>query len=253
MVVAFATLRGGLVAGSTTVGVGLAIIIVLAAISGLPSIGVLALFCWTPTAVAAEVLRRTSSLAAAIVVIAVSALVVVLTLVALQGPMDVFWQTSADQLKLIWASGGELSQFPMSKLEDQQVVAILQAGAGFSVLTLCTAGLFFGRSGQAKMVNPNGFQREFHALYFGKQVGIILLALVVLGFFVGGALGLAMITIGLFPLLLQGLAVIHALVKERSLGLGWLFGVYLLMFVQPVVILISGLGLIDNLRRLPRH
>jgi len=254
MVVAFATLRGGSIAGTTALGIGLVLIILVASFTGLPSVelAVLALLCWVPTAVSAEVLRRTSSLPAAIFVIAGSALAIVAVLSALHEPMHEFWQLAVDRMKAVWTSGDALS--PMTELKSEQLVSLLQVGAGISVLSVCTAGLFFGRSGQAKLFNPGGFQREFHAFYIGKQVGIFLVVLVLMGFFVGGALGLGMITVGLFPLLLQGLAVIHALVKERSLGSGWLAGVYLLLlFVQPVVILISGFGLIDNLRRLPRH
>lgn len=255
MVMAFATLRGGSLAGTTACGVGLALTIALMAFMGLPlSFAVLAMLCWVPTAVCAEVLRKTSNLPAAVALAALLALAVVIILLALQGPMETFWQTAVERLKTVWTSGAELSESPMAELKDAHLVAVLQAGAGVSVLVFCTAGLFLGRSGQAKLLNPGGFQREFHALYFGMQVGIFFLALVLIGFFVGGALGMAMTTVGLFPLLLQGLAIIHALVKERSLGYGWIVGVYLLLLlVQPVMVLISGLGLIDNIRRLPRH
>ncbi len=259
MVVGFATLRGGPQAAITTIGIGVVAALMVVALAGLSasSVGVLAPGLWIPTALACEVLRRTSNLPAAIGSVLVFSLVTVLTLLVLKAPMEGFWTMAVERLKILAAPPAEFSSEEpsgMGSLTEAQLVSLLQAGAGITVLVFATAGLFLARSGQARLFNPGGFQREFHALYFGKQVGILCLALLLIGIFSGGALGIAVATLALIPLLLQGLAVIHALVKTRSLGIGWLIGVYLmLMFVQPVTLLVGAIGFIDNIRRLPRQ
>lgn len=259
MVVAFTTLRGGPAAAFSTMGAGLLVVAVLMALVGLPiSLTLLAFVCWIPAAISAEVLRSTTSLAAAVGIIALLALSAVLALLALQSPMEAFWQAALDQFKSLFntllESGGESLSAPMAELKDELLLALLQSGAGISLLIFCTAGLFLARSGQAKLFNPGGFQKEFHSLYFGKQVGIFCVGLIGVGFLVGGALGITLTIVALYPLLLQGLAIIHALVKQRSLGVGWLVALYfLLVYLQPLMILISVFGFIDNIRRLPRH
>lgn len=255
MVVAFATLRGGLTAAVTTVGLGIAGVSLVIGLSGLPvvlSVGVLALLCWAPTSAGAEVLRRTSSLEASICFISILGLLTVVLLMALQAPMSGFWAGATEQLKLATEADSPLS--PMGAFSDEQLVSLLHAGAGVTVIVFAASGLFLGRSGQAKLLNPGGFQREFHALYFGKYIAIGCLVLMFAGFFTGGALGITLATIASFPLLLQGLAVVHALVKERSLGVGWLVVLYsLLIVLQPATLLVGGVGFIDNVRRLPRR
>jgi len=258
MVVGFATLRGGPNAATTTIGIGVVVALVVVALAGMPvtSIGLLAPMVWLPTAIASEILRRTASLPIAIGSVLVISLITVVSLLALQAPMDGFWTTAVERLKVLTTppEGVSSESTGMGAFSTTQLVALLQAGAGITVLVFATAGLFLARSGQAKLFNPGGFQREFHALYFGKQVGIICLVLLLMGILAGGALGIALATLALMPLLFQGLAVIHALVKTRSLGVGWLVGVYvMLMFVQPVTLLVGAIGFIDNIRRLPRQ
>ncbi len=256
MVVAFATLRGGPIPASTVIGLGLVVTFVVLGLAGLPvvSLAMLVPLCWLPTAIAAEVLRRTSNLPAAVGVIALCSFATVLVLLALQGPMDGFWQLAAERLKAVMPPVVDGENTADLQFSNAQLITLLIAGGAVTVLVLATAGLFLGRSGQARLFNPGGFQREFHALYFGKQVGLFCLALLLIGFFIGGALGISLSTIALFPLLLQGLAVMHSLVKGRALGAGWLVGLYLLlMFVQPVTLLVGGIGLLDNLKRLPRQ
>lgn len=258
MVVGFSTLRGGPSAATTTVGIGVVVALVIVALAGMPvtTIGLLAPMVWLPTVIASEVLRRTANLPAAIGCVLVISLITVVALLALQAPMEGFWSTAVERLQVLTAPPEEFSteSSGMGAFSETQLVALLQAGAGITVLVFATAGLFLARSGQAKLFNPGGFQREFHALYFGKQVGLICLALLLIGIFAGGALGIALATLALMPLLFQGLAVVHALVKTRSLGIGWLVGVYvMLMFVQPATLLVGAIGFIDNIRRIPRQ
>lgn len=258
MVVGFVALRGGFSAATAALGTGVLAVLVIVALAGMPgtSIGLLAPMVWLPTVIASEVLRRTTNLPAAIGSVLVLSLITVVALLALQAPMEGFWSTAVERLKVLTAPPEGFSSEPsgMGAFSQTQWVALLQAGAGITVLVIATAGLFLARSGQAKLFNPGGFQREFHALYFGKQVSFICLALLLMGIFAGGALGIALATLALTPLLFQGLAVIHALVKTRSLGIGWLVGVYvMLMFVQPATLLVGAIGFIDNIRRLPRQ
>lgn len=256
MVVAFATLRGAGIGAVTTVGVGFLVASLLAVLAGLPvnSIVVLMLMGWLPTALSAEILRRFASLPLAVGAITLISVITVVVLSLLEEPLRSFWLPAVEGFREMMAPQTELAGADAIQASDEQVISLLRVGAGITVFVMTSAGLFLGRSGQARLHNPGGFQREFHALYFGKQAALVCLVLLLIGFIAGGALGIAVAIMALFPLLFQGLAVIHSLVKERSLGVGWLVGVYvMLMFVQPVMLLIGGIGLFDNLKRLPRH
>jgi len=260
MVVAFATLRAGASAAVTAIGLAFVIALCVVFFAGLPAtaVTIMAPVCWIPAAVAAGTLRQTHSLPASICVIALSGLGAVIAILAFHPMMEGFWQDGIERIRPLLTPPvieGGTEAVPAVQFTDAQIVAFMQGGTAVTVVVMVAiTGLFLARSGQAKMFNPGGFQREFHALFFGKQVAGITLAAMLVGFLIGKALGLAMVIMALFVMTLQGLAVLHALVKERSLGGGWLVGVYvLLMFFQPVLVLIAGLGLVDNFRRFPRH
>jgi len=258
MVVAYATLRGGAIAATTTIGVAVAAILVLLLVLSGKSTGFVALlipFFWIPSAIGAETLRRTSNLPASIGVIALLGLAMAAVLALTQPLLQDFWSVSVDWFRAIIEAGPEGNEaLVAAPLSDERIQSFLVGGPAVAMVTIGLAGLFLARSGQAKLLNPGGFQREFHALYFGRQVAMVCVVALIVGIVIDGAFGVALASIAIFPVLLQGLAVIHALVKSRSLSIGWLVGVYIvLFFVQPVTILISSIGFIDNLRRLPRQ
>jgi hypothetical protein len=107
--------------------------------------------------------------------------------------------------------------------------------------------LFLARWWHALVDNPGGFGREFRAF----AIGIVLAALLANSYTGGLAGELALIVVVLY--MLQGLAIVHSVVNARGASIGWLVGLYLLLFLLPpqVILLLALTGLTDvwvNLR-----
>jgi len=258
-VVAFVSLRSQAAGIVTTVGLATVLALCVVFAAGLPVqlITYLASLSWGPVIFAASVLRITSNLPAAIGVVSIAGVLTGLLLLVSREWLSEVWQASAQQLQAIAQSpqqGAGENTHPIAVLTLEQITELLQVGVVAYVIWFALVGLFLARSGQAKMFNPGGFQLEFHSLFFGKQVAGVCIAVLLIGMLVGGAFGGALVIAALFPLVLQGLAVVHSLVKQRSMGIKWLVGMYLLMMIfYPVTLFMTLLGCIDNFRRLPRQ
>ena len=93
----------------------------------------------------------------------------------------------------------------------------------------------------AAIDNPGGFGEEFRALRLDGRVAYVALALALLallaGHFAGGLFrGLLLLVIVMYTI--QGIALVHAYVRQRSASVAWLVAVYLgILIVPPAVIL----------------
>jgi len=257
MVVAFATLRGGFQGATTTITVAsvLTLCIWLLLIKSTSYAVTLAPLYWASIAVAASLLRQSSSLAWAVAFVALSGLVTAIVLSLLQPMLEDAWLDNAtEMLRLSGPESGSGAELPPNALTVEQIVELAPVGAAMTAIMVQLAGLFLARSGQGKMFNPGGFQREFHALYFGKHMAVLCAIVFVIGMFVGDAIGMTLTSIALFLMVLQCLAVLHSLVKQRSLSTAWLVGVYVLLILGgPIALLAAGVGFFDNFRRLARQ
>jgi len=257
MIVAFVTLRGGIQAALATIA--FASVITLSVwflvIKGAGYASLLAPIYWFSAALAAGVLRQTSSLPAAIAIITLSGLLTAMVLFMMQPMLLDTWRENAEEMLRLSApqpsSGAEL---PPNAPSVEQIVQLAPVGAAITVIMMQLAGLFLARSGQAKLFNPGGFQREFHALYFGKHAASLCGVVFLLGMFIGGAFGMTLTSVALFLMVLQCIAVLHSLVKHRSMNVAWLVAVYLLLiFGGPIALLAAGVGFFDNFRRFARQ
>jgi hypothetical protein len=108
--------------------------------------------------------------------------------------------------------------------------------------------LFLGRWWQSLLYNPGGFGAEFRDLRLGKGLGVLGLALMAFILIKGENQWAADLLILITPLfLLQGLALIHWLVKALQANRGWLIGLYalFLLALPHAQVLTAGLGLAD--------
>jgi len=111
--------------------------------------------------------------------------------------------------------------------------------------------LFLARWGHALLDNPGGFGKEFRALRLDRRVAF---AAMVLGlsaiFFRQFASGLLPELFNLMVALyvLQGIAVAHALVKQRRASSGWLVAMYVLLMLMPPLgmMVLSVMGFSDT-------
>jgi len=114
--------------------------------------------------------------------------------------------------------------------------------------------VFLARSWQAQLFNPGGFQQEFHKLRLGKTVSLGVLVVTGLSLLAEWTFLSDVVVVLLAAVMIQGLAVLHGIVKIRGMSAGWLTGTYLMMILPHTSALVGALGIADNwlnIRQLP--
>lgn len=259
-VVAFVALRHGEVSAFKVVGGCLLLLIVLSAIlyKSVVHVPLVATVFWLPAILAAIVLARTIKLDYAVLAIVVCGIVAVVGLTLVLGDTTEFWRS---QFANTGAMVGDPSLTELSgavDIEAQRAVVIdgiakMMTGAmGVSVMSVALGALFLARSWQAGLVNPGGFQKEFHALSLGKNAALVCVLVIVLSVVQDGQLAGAVTVVVIFAFFIQGLAVSHSLVKQRGMHRFWLYGIYVLLVIPHTMLLLAALGLADNMFRLRR-
>jgi uncharacterized protein YybS (DUF2232 family) len=123
------------------------------------------------------------------------------------------------------------------------------AAAGMSLNALMC--LYLARAWQAQLFNPGGFREEFHALRLGQGLAMLSLVFIALSLLPLGVVShmageIVIVILSLY--VLQGLALLHAIVAQRKLHIAWLVVLYLVMlFVLPqLMVLVAMMGLVDT-------
>ncbi|MEP0203726.1 MAG: hypothetical protein ABJ084_05615 [Halioglobus sp.] len=123
-----------------------------------------------------------------------------------------------------------------------QVAGLMGAGNA-AVSVLC---LLLGRYWQAALYNPNGFGDEFRQLRFAPAIAGVL-ALIAVGVASLGVEYRTWAVIGVMPLNFAGLALVHARVKARGQGTGWLTWFYLAwLLFDPVKMMVVFAAIADS-------
>lgn len=115
------------------------------------------------------------------------------------------------------------------------------------VLALSGLGsLLLARWAQAKLYNPGGFRQELHQLRLAPAQAIVCMAAA--AYCLMQPVGYqAWASVFSLPLLLAGIALIHAIVHARRMGIGWLVALYLGLFlVEPLSLAVVILALADT-------
>ena len=176
----------------------------------------------------------------------------VLMTYALVGDVTTWWeQTLLAMFEPAMEAGGPLA--------DRETVLAILANLAKIMTGVAAAGmtlnavmcLYLARAWQAQLYNPGGFRDEFHELRMGQRtamlsLGFVVVSLLPLGEFSHMAGEIVIVILSLY--VLQGLALIHAVVARRQLHMAWLIVLYLVMlFVLPqLMALVAVLGLIDT-------
>ncbi len=230
-VAAFVTLRKGLAEGLVVTATGLILLAVMTAAAGYaPGNGMLLPTAFLAAALAsAWTLDQSRSLTLAVLTMAGLALLALLLFwLAVDSP-EQFWRALFDEVVQAAAESGQ------SDLAAQlgQMAEALQwrgvTGQFFgSLFLLLTLSLFWGRSWQAKLVNPEGFRQEFQALSLGRPLALGSAAAFMLAAALGQDLPLSIAAVLLYVWLVPAFALIHWLVARAGLGAAWLWAAYLL-------------------------
>ena len=156
--------------------------------------------------------------------------------------LEVFKQ----QLELAAANGGNperaeqmLAQMPPLTAEH------LLGNLAFMQMLLTLISLFTARWWQAKLYNPGGFQQEFYQLRLSRTNILVLVAGLVLFSSIEGYHQWAWLFA--IPIIVVGIALVHALVALKQLSRHWLFGFYVIFITfAPVVPLLMMAVIADS-------
>lgn len=141
----------------------------------------------------------------------------------------------------------QLGQPELQAILPESIETVFVAGLFGTMLVVGTfVSIVIARYWQAKLYNPGGFQKEFHQLRMGKVEVIIILLLTVL-FFELGRQYLTWAWFALFPLLIAGIALFHAMAMHKKLATHWYVMFYVvLMFWDPLKIFLAGIAIADS-------
>lgn len=236
-VIALCTLRMGPKEGAIVVG---ATTLIFTLFSGLVLkqvyiSGLFLLSNWLPVFGISLVLGYSRSLAAGLLAAVGMGIVLVFGAHLMVSDLTIWWQQLIEPL--MTALSGQ-PEWQFSQAETQSIVTSLAemmtglVAAGFSLNVIF--GLLIGRSWQAKLYNPGGFATEFHQLALGKPAALFAVVTMVIAMSpLGETLTVFKDCLPLMLMLfaLQGLAVVHAMVKLQQRHKVWLIAVYALLFI----------------------
>ncbi len=202
---------------------------------------------WLPLLGLAVVLRVSSSWTLTLQVGMVASLLVLVVVYLLLPNQEAWWLSLLDEY-LRPALEKMESQGPTL---DDQLRAIARSLSGLltaAVLLSSVVTLMLGRAMQAALYNPGGFAAEFQELRLGQWPALLAVTLIFLALLVASPLTMSLATVAAVVFLLQGFAVVHALVKRRGWPKAVLVAMYvfLIVFLAPMVMSIAGLGLVDS-------
>ena len=214
---------------------------------------------WLPVYLATLVLGYSRSLAVALFSAVAMGLLIVFSIHLFVADPIQWWH------QLLTPMFDSLSQSPNWQLDKAQTARLAMGtasimtglvAAGFTINVMM--GLLLGRAWQSSLYNEGAFSREFCWLRFGKTAALITVVLMVLTL---SPLRTSMdLLTDCLPVLLclfalQGLAVLHAVVKEREKSKAWLVAVYVLLFVMmpQMMVLLAAVGVLEQWFNFRKH
>lgn len=213
--------------------------------AGTPLVGLMiGIVQWLPMVVLAEVLRRTQSFGLVIIISMVLGSIAVLLQFYLWPELDQFWHSMIAEMFNQSQHGEEYAsmQAVIEKIIHWTVLLFVAAMVFTYISTL-----MIGRWLQAKLVDSEGYKKEFYGIKLGKSSALMSTVVIATSFFAGLDWLIAVAVVLASGFLFQGLAVVHERMN-RFAKKGLLKGLfYLLLLVFPhAVALTAGVGIIDN-------
>lgn len=255
-VAGLATLRYGASEGGIVVGGSVLLAAVFTyLVAGSPwPVLIFAATTWIPAWVLCGVLRWSSSQALALTVAAVLGMLVVLGMHLAVPDTAAWWREILHEVVKRAAGGGDLglgaAQVKRLSTAVEHWAPFMTGLLGAGVVLGFVLTLFLARWWHAVLDNPGGFGREFRAMRLDRRLILTTLGLTVLALTVNAATGgLAADLLGplVIVLMVQGVAVAHALAWKRRASVWWLMLLYgaLLLLPQETVMLLAAVGVTD--------
>jgi hypothetical protein len=252
-IIALSTLRAGPKEGLTIVAIATIVFAIAATfLLNQPQItGLFLISSWLPVYGVALLLGYIRSLVISLLVTAgIGLMLVVGTYLVLSDPAAWWLQMIGPFAEMLQAQ----PDWQLDPAETESFVATLSnmmtglivAGLFINVLL----GLLLGRAWQAGLYNPGGFAEEFQQIQMGKIPAIIAVAVTLIALLPG--VGIALIK-DCLPVLLvlfavQGVAVVHAIVRLQQKHKAWLIVMYILLLIMmpQMVFLLALVGVLEQ-------
>lgn len=235
--------RGLMVTGLALLGTAFFAYLIFAA----PQVAaVFIVLAWLPALIVATILRETVSLAYSMQALTLICLIAV-TLIYVQYPeFGEFWREPLSQMVAQLAQQTVKMSLAELKQAENWVIDFLPGFFASSLLIGAMVSLFIARWWQSVIYNPGGFANEFRSLNLGKASALIAGMLILAAVASGSVLVLALVMIVSVMYLLQGLSLLHAVIKIRQVNAVWLYVVYMITFFIPhMLVLLVFAGIVD--------
>ena len=195
---------------------------------------------FVPVIVASMTLTRRADLAQSMLIIAICSVGFLVGLMALFTPSD--WSQFLTQL---FEQSFEQAGMPFSEEVIDEVSVNMNSLLSMGLFISTGLCLLIGRYWQSQAFKPEAFGKEFRRYNLGKQVAIILAAIIGLG--VTDMIGVNQIVpIAAGLLLYQGLALFHTYAKFKNTHVAFIFFFYTALALFPIVLLVViCIGFID--------
>ncbi len=204
-----------------------------------PQIAVIfVLLAWLPAWLVAMLLRQTVSLAFSLQVLGAMTLLAVVMIYALYPNFGELWREPLDLMVAQLAQQSEEFSLQELKQTEEWLIEFLPGLFASSLMFGTMLSLFIGRWWQAVFYNPGGFAEEFQSLNLGKTSAVIALALMLMAAVIDNVFTFALATVVFVLYFIQGLSLLHAVVKKRQVSASWLFVFYMVMFFIPHLVLL---------------
>lgn len=213
---------------------------------------VFTLLLWLPALLLALVLRSSASWSMTIDAVAALGLAAIMLFYAVVGDPVQFWEASLSQLlELMMANAGSAGD--MARIQEQlpQFARWLTGMLVGALVLGQLLSLMLARWWQALLYNPGGFRREFYELRQSRSAAIVVVLVLLLSLpDLGGVSDMAgdMMIVIVMVYGIVGLAVVHAVVGRKGRHVGWLVGLYVLLFILPpqTLMMLASLGFVDS-------
>lgn len=253
-VIALTTLRMGPGEGAKVVTATLVVFMLLAwlLLGQLWVAGLILLTSWLPVFLATLALGYSRSLATALLASSGLGIVTVLLMHLLVPDLTGWWQGMIEPFmaSLSEQPGWQLGQDETAEVTNNlaaMMTGLIAAGVSFNAVI----GLIIGRAWQSQLFNPGGFGSEFRELQLGRPAAVVTAVLMALTLtplsdtltLLADCLPVMLVAFGI-----QGLAIVHAIVKLRQKSKAWLVTMYVLLVLMlpQMVMMLATLGVLDQ-------
>ena len=260
-VIALCTLRMGPKEGAKVVAATTVIFTLLAGLllGQFYISGLFLLSSWLPIFGISLVLGYTRSLALSLLAAGGVGIVLVIGTYLVLADPALWWQ---EMIEPLLATITEQPGWQLSETETQSLLVSLSGmmtgliAAGFSLNIIL--GLLIGRAWQAKLYNPGSFASEFTQLKLGKPAAIVTTISMVASISSLGeswAILQDCLPVMLAVFAMQGLSVIHAIVRQQQKHKFWLVAVYVLLIVilPQMMVFLAMIGVLEQWFNFRRH